>query len=125
MRGQMSIEFIAMVAMAILVGISFLAITNSSLASVGDAQRLEIINDLGYSIQDEIILATTVEDGYMRTFTIPNRADRFIYNLSTSTTGVTLTSGYLTITYAIPQITGTFAKGANTIQKINGEIIVS
>ena len=123
-KGQMAIEFIMMMAAAIIVGSLFLYSAYGLLADRTEEERITALNDLGYAIQDELILAQTVSDGYERTFTVPTLAGRFTYALTSLPGAVTLQSGRTTITYPTPAFTGVIAKGANTIAK-DGAITVT
>jgi hypothetical protein len=124
-NAQLAIEFIMLMAMALIIGALFLASANQLFSDASDHQRVAAINDIGYSIQDEIILALEVTDGYERTLTLPDRADRFLYEIDSQPTRITITSGTVKISYDHPQITGAFTKGENTITKNNGEVTVS
>jgi len=118
-NGQIAIEFILMISMAFLLGVLYLATSSELVFRFSEDQRLAVLNDVGYTVQDELILATTVEDGYSRNFTLPEKADRFPYTITNDATSITLVSGTLTITYDIPTITGAFVKGSNRIVKTN------
>lgn len=113
-----------MIAFAIMIGGVFLASAGRLLLDKSEEQRTAAMNDVGYLIQDEIILASTVSDGYQRTFVLPQRADRFEYSITSFSTAVTITSGKTKITYPIPEISGSIQKGPNTIVK-QGTISVS
>jgi hypothetical protein len=122
-RGQFIIEFTILLALAVLAGIIYLVSATSLLGDVSEQQRVTALNDVGYMVQDEVLLAETVDDGYLRTFTIPQTADRFAYQLTSDETSITLASGSTIITYPLPLVSGTFQKGKNTIAK-NGAITV-
>jgi hypothetical protein len=124
MRGQIIIEFLIVVCLAAFVGIVYLNVGNTLLRDTSEEQRLAALNNVGYTLQDELILATTVEDGYRRAITIPEKADRFSYTLSNDDSTVTLVSGSVRLNYDIPPINGTFHKGSNIIAK-NGDIQVN
>ena len=120
----MTMEFIVMVAFAVIIGLIFLALAGNVFSDVTETQRRDILYDMGYMLQDEIILATQVEDGYTRTILIPNKLDRFPYTISNTPTGITLTSSRVTATFSIPEISGMLAKGPNTITK-DGTVTIS
>lgn len=122
-RGQIAVEFTIMFGFAVLIGLLFLLSANTLFAGVNEDQRRTAIDEVGYAIQDEIILATTVQDGYRRAILVPERADRFTYTLTSTTTAVTLTSGATIITYAHPPIIGQIQKGQNVIVK-DGDVTV-
>ena len=116
-RAQLAIEFVIIVAMAFIIGALFLTSAADIFQRMSDRQRVAALNDVGYRIQDEVILATVVQDGYERTFTVPAKADRFTYGIDSQATRITLTSGTVAISYGIPEIDGAVAKGTNTITK--------
>ncbi len=124
-RAQLSIEFIIILSMAIIIGALFLASAADLFGRESEKQRIAALNDVGYRIQDEVILASDVTDGYERTFIVPDRADRFTYTLSGDATSVTLRSGPVTITYPLPTISGAVTKGSNVITKRNGEVAIA
>lgn len=123
-RAQFALEFIIMVAIALMIGITFLAGSSIVLKDTSELQRLEALNGIGYLLQDEVILATTVEDGYRRKIVLPQRAGRFQYAINTSATSVSLRSGSVDIAYPLPEITGSFKKGTNIIAK-DGAVVIS
>ncbi len=123
-RGQIAVEFVILFAFATIIGLLFLLSAYTLFSGVNDEQRRTAVDEVGYAIQDEIILATTVQDGYQRTFLIPERADRFAYTLTSGQTAFTLTSGAIIITYPHPPITGQVEKGRNLIAK-DGDVTVS
>jgi hypothetical protein len=124
MRGQVVLEFLLMVAIALIIGVVYLSVGTRMLVDTSEQQRIDALDDVGYSVQDEIILATQVADGYKRSFVIPDRADRFTYTMSNSENSLTLASGPTTLVYYLPNITGTFQKGQNVVRK-NGVITVT
>ncbi len=112
-----------LLAIAVLVGLIYLASAGSLMSDVSETQRISALNDVGYMVQDEVLLAESVSDGYARSFSIPATADRFTYAITSDNTSLTLTSGTTTITYPLPPVNGNFQKGQNIIVK-NGTITV-
>lgn len=124
MRGQIVLEFLIIAGIAMLVAALYLAVGANLLSGKSEEQRVSALNNIGYMVQDEIILAGTVEDGYLRSFAIPQKADRFAYTLSNDETMLTLHSGSVIINYPLPRISGTLQQGENTIRK-DGDIVVN
>ncbi len=123
-EGQSAIEFVVMMALALCVGAVFLFAALESLTRSAQRERTAALNDVGYAIQDEVVLAASVQDGYSRTLTVPLLAGRFAYSIASDADAVTLSSGDVTITYPIPHVAGSFAKGANVLRK-RGTIAVT
>ena len=82
MRGQVMLEFILIATVAIIMGIIYLSVGTNLFIDTTEQQRIDALDDIGYAVQDEAILASQVANGYERVFTIPERADRFTYVLS-------------------------------------------
>jgi len=123
--GQTALEFVIAIAVALIFGALFLAVANALLSGSAEQERYAALNRIGYTLQDELILASYVSDGYIRRFDMPERAGRFTYTLTSSTNAVTLRSGSTVITYPLPNATGTFSMGVNEIRKEDGEVTIS
>ena len=119
-RGQLALEFIIMTAFAVIIGMAFLTLTYDTLSDSVERERILAMNEMGYMLQDELILAASVRDGYTRNITIPDRLGRFAYQMNSFEGGLTLTSGPVKITYPVPVVAGTFVMGPNVITKDGG-----
>lgn len=126
-RGQVAIEFVMLSIMGFL--ILFGAII--SLGAINSEKKVERTyietEDLGRSIQEEIILAADLETGYERKFTLPGslsgvEVNYTIGNTSINTSYIKIDSDDLTKIYEIPLVHGTIVTGTNTIKKENGTI---
>lgn len=113
-----------MTAMAFITATVFLISIYGLISDAAEEERLAAINQIAYAIQDEIILATEVEDGYERDFYIPNRAGQFVFTLEGTESSITITSGQLKQSYTIPTIDGVVKIGTNRVRKM-GSIIVT
>ncbi|MGM5481394.1 MAG: hypothetical protein ACQESE_03205 [Nanobdellota archaeon] len=129
-NAQLETEFIILLIMGFFILFTILAI----LITVSDTKREEQfyyeINDLGKSVQQELLLAGQVDDGYIREFYLPQRIDSKIYNVYTGNTSksqsyIIFSFDNQEIFFVIPKIEGVIATGTNTIMKRNGTLIVS
>ncbi len=91
---------------------------------IDDTEELKI-EDFGRSIQEEIILASEVHEGYERTIELPENVNEIKYNVS-------LTGNYLIVSYKdgdiaypLPEVSGSISKGTVTIQNIDGNVQIS
>ncbi len=107
-----------------LIGISYLAGVNNLLKDTSYQQKVTELNSIGYTVQDEVILATSMSDGYVRNFTVPKLAGRFTYAISSDSTSITLVSDDIKIIYDIPDFSGSIVKGNNIISK-NGVLKIN
>jgi hypothetical protein len=113
MKAQIVLEFLLIISLAVIIGVMYIAVGTHIFVDVNEQQRVAALNDVGYLIQDEVVLAASVEDGYTRTFVLPQKADRFTYTITNSNTSVTLASADVTLSYPLPMLSGNLVMGAN------------
>ena len=108
---------LAMIVLIVMIGVIYHMITIYS-----EEKNINQINDLGYSLQSEIILAAEVEPGYLRVMFIPDTVGGFNFTLS-QTTSVNQARSDIILKYRssdflfpIPKVLGTFGKGNNIIR---------
>lgn len=128
-QGQVAIEFLLLIAFSVIL-LLFLITTLSKISSLKtDEKTYYELNDLGRSIQQELLLTTELEDGYIRKINLPETVNGRNYELATNTLSnyvsyMNITFNDELIYYQIPPINGTFSKGDNIISKINNTIFV-
>ena len=115
-----------------LVGLAFLAVIIFVIASAGevkefaDQKNFFLIKDVALTLQKEASIAASVEDGYEREFTLPEKLEsRIDYFIITQNRSITVNSSITVFSVAIPDVTGNFTKGTNKIEKIDGKIYVN
>ena len=125
-RSQVSIEFFIFVGLAFLVAIAFELAALDQLKDFRMQKESDAVRDLALKLQKEVLIAAAVEDGYARTFTIPNKLDNNInYTLTTINWTVTVESKNGIYTVSIPNSIGNISKGAITINKTGGVIYIN
>jgi hypothetical protein len=81
--------------------------------------------DFHYSVQSEFILASQMNDGYVRNFILPTAIENTGYNISIVNKNVALNYGGFTIYRQIPDTIGNFVEGQNTITKRNNTLYLN
>ena len=124
---QSSIEFFTLVGLGLVVAIFFVAFSINEIQEFGDKKEFFLIKDLALKLQKEVGVAANVEDGYIRTFTLPEKLDNIVdYFIIIKNNTITINSSKTVYTVAIPNTAGkNFTKGTNTVEKINGQIYVN
>jgi len=121
-KSQVSFEFFIFVGLAFLMAIAF---ELASLDQLNDF-RLEnenaAVKDLALKLQKEVLIAAYVEDGYSRTFEIPNDIYSLDFSLDVRNSTIAVQSKNSFYIVSIPQSVGNFSKGTNTIKK-SGNIV--
>lgn len=125
MKAQLAIEFIIVTGIVMLIVITALIPLKQMFSSKARQQADKALEDLGLTLQAEIITAAAVKPGYKRIIKLPERINGFDYN-------ITIMQGFLSLTYEngelafpIPKVNGSFEKNAsaNIIEKLEtGEI---
>ncbi|MCF7871938.1 hypothetical protein K9L97_02795 [Candidatus Woesearchaeota archaeon] len=129
-KAQIALEFILLS----ILGFFILFTTIIALGSFSAQKTQEKImieaEDLGRSIQQELLIAADLQDGYQRTINIPEQIEDKKIQITTGTT--TIDTGYFTFTldqielyYETPKITGTLKTGDNQITKTNNTITIT
>ena len=91
-KAQVSAEFFIFVGMAFVIAIAF------SMSSIDHLNYFRLQNeniavkDLALKLQKELLTAANVEDGYVRTFTLPDKLDNINYSLTTQNFTITVES---------------------------------
>ena len=124
-KGQIAIEYLLLTAMGFFFLFTFLAVIIVVSNSKQDEKTYAQLTDLGNSLQQEVLLATTLQDGYKRELYLPDSFYGTTYTIITD--NASLTQSYFTINfdnhelyYVIPHIIGTFNKGTTVLRKDNG-----
>ena len=124
-RGQISAEFIIFLGLAFMTALFFELASLDQLKDFRIKKESEAMNDLALKLQREILLAATVEDGYVRTFSVPQTIDNMNFTLATQNLSIIVQSRNSYFMMPIPTAAGNLSKGANTINKTGGVIHIN
>lgn len=127
-RAQISFEFISMLLIVIL----FIVVLSWSayyfLVDYSEQRNLQRVLDLGSSLQNEVVLAYNVEQGYEREVFVPAMLGSYDVTISMSELGedIIITYKGSEVSFRIPQVSGSFSTGYNTIRKLpDGSVVIS
>ena len=118
-------EFMMMIGLAMIVIIIFIGVIYYLTYNYSEEKNIKRLQDYGYSLQSELILASQVEPGYERVITIPDRINNIDYTISQTPNDLVLTYREADLLFSIPPgITGSpLSKGSNIIRKIDEDIV--
>jgi len=126
MKAQTSMEFFVLVGLAFLATIIFVVASAGQVKEFTDEKNFFLIKDLALTLQKEASIAASVEDGYERKFTLPDKLESKVdYFIITQNRSITVNSSVTVFSVAIPDVIGNFTKGTNKIEKIDGEIYIN
>lgn len=124
-KSQISAEFFVLLGMAFIIAIAFQLVSLDQLNDFRLKNENDAVKDAALKIQKELLIAANVEDGYVRTFTLPSKLNQIDYSLITQNSTVTVTSKNSIYTVSIPNSIGILVKGANKINKTGGVIYIN
>lgn len=122
---QISAEFFVLLGLGLLIAIAFEVASLDQLKDFRLQKENEAVRDLALKLQKELLIAASVEDGYVRFFKIPDNLDTINYSITTTNASIVVKSknGFYIVT--IPLIIGNISKGLNVINKTGGIIYIN
>lgn len=129
-KSQVAIEFLSLTIIGFLILLTMIA----ALGVYSSGKKLEKtyaeIQDIGRTVQQELLIASEVQDGYRREIYIPESVNGIFINLTYGNT--TKNTGYLSfkfenqeVYYEVPQLSGNIGLGVDIISKNNKTINIS
>jgi hypothetical protein len=125
-KAQVAIEFMFMVSLAMLVVVVMIGVLYYLFTDYSEDRNIKRLQDLGYSIQSELILASEVEPGYERTITLPNTVGSADYGISQTENDLVINYRKTELLFSIPKVSGSFSKTPpnNTIRKCEDNTVI-
>jgi hypothetical protein len=124
-QAQAGMEFVYVMGLVLLISTIIIVVAGSKLGDIQNQARLAQLVDVARSARQEIFIAADVEDGYRREFILEQKIRGRPYNITTSANTLLVSEGELEILYTVPQVTGNFQKGQNTIRREAGELYLN
>lgn len=129
-KSQTSMEFFLLMGLAFLAVIIFVGVSANEIKEFKDTKDFLLIKDLALKLQKEVSIAASVEDGYKRDFTLPdkleNSVDYSIVNILDKNNTITINSSKAVFSVRVPLMHGkNFTKGSNTVERISGKIYIN
>jgi len=122
---QVNVEFFIFMGLAFMITIAFGVTSVNQLKDFSNQKENEAVKDLALKLQKELIVAATVEDGYLRVFNISDKLENINYSLTTVNSIITVQSANALYIVSIPNIVGNLSKGKNVINKTGGVIRIN
>ena len=122
---QVALEFSLFVILSFMILGAFLFAIRGRLTELSSERDAKEINDLANRLREEIFLASIVQDGYSREFTLPEKLNSKVYTIEISDGHVIGTLGAHSYTTPAPTVIGTPTTGTNVINKTGGVIYLN
>jgi len=124
-EAQVAFEFSFMVLLAFIFLAVILVIVTFYLERSREQRVGSAMMDAATMVKRELLLATSVEDGYQRNFTLPPKLANTEYTVTNDASTLSLrTMDGQVYMHLIPNVTGSLVKGENRVRRIDGRIIL-
>jgi len=126
-KAQVANEFVILLGVSILIIMVFLSSIANDMDFLVVKKEMNVLSDVGYSVQSELFTAANVRDGYRREFEMPVQFRGVYYN-------ATITNGYLILwsdrtdqhqEFQVPEVVGDVQPGINVIVKKGGVLYLN
>ncbi len=124
-KSQVAMEFIMLIALAFMILIVFTAVTRNQVVDIRKDNEYVALKDIVHAVQSEITIATNVEDGYTRQFSIPGSLDGINYTIEISDSYILAESRHHEYLLNIRPVEGNIIIGVNTIKKEGGIVYLN
>jgi hypothetical protein len=125
-KSQIAMEFILMLLIILLITTTLAWVAYYYVTDYSEKRNVNHLQELGYSLQNEVILAYNVEPGYSRTINIPGELDGYAINISGAPDYITINYKGSEMFFRIPESTGAFTAGNNIIRKTSaGQVSIN
>lgn len=121
---QAATEFIILIGVSLLFFMTFSIIAYYYSQDALYEERRQAILSLGFTLQEELMLISTLQEGVTIEKNLPYSIGRFNYEIITQEEQITISSANIQQTFRTPSIIGSFEKGENIIT-YDGMITIS
>jgi len=123
-KSQVSTEFLIFIGVTVVLVFGIGLQQLSRMSELQSERESEMVYDMALKLQEEIRIASLVEEGYSRNFSIPSRLSELDYEVDISGKFLTVKSNRSFYTVKVPNITGEIIKGYNIITKSGGVVYI-
>jgi len=124
-KAQVAFEFVILIAIMFATMIIFTAFVRDNFSDIQSDSNYFRIKDVALAVQSELYLAVTLEDGYLREFSVPLTLDGLEYNITKQGNNLIFLGGDADYSVTIPVFQGDVEKGNNVISKVGGVVRVN
>ena len=127
-KSQVAIEFVITIGISVFILFLFVAIIQEETIKFNRERELVLVEDLAATLQREFIVAESVNNGYTRTFKIPDTLLGINFTVFAQSQELVVRSVHYESVAALPQNISnviSLKKGVNTIKKEKGVICLN
>ncbi|MBI1936430.1 hypothetical protein HYS31_08415 [Candidatus Woesearchaeota archaeon] len=124
-KSQSSVEFAVLASFMLFVVVGFFAIASYKISESKDESNMKVSESIANLVYTEVEIAKSVNDGYTRTFSLPQSVNGIDYSISLVGNREVIVD-YLGYEYVkFLNATGSVHKGDNTISNSIGKVYIN
>ena len=123
-KSQVSMEFFIFIGLGFIIAITFVIASIDQLNGIRARKEYDAAKDIALKLQKEILVASSVQDGYSRIFQAPDSIIGSNYSITMQNLTLAIKSKSGLYIVSIPKTSGNITNGLNIINKTNGEIYI-
>jgi hypothetical protein len=125
-KAQVAMEFLTLAVIALTTLTIFFFIVNHFSSSYAQERIHTQVEDLGLYLQNELLLADSMQEGYQRKIFIPLTIADQDYQIYSSAGKIVLTYSGTDFVYGVQDtIQGSLSKGDNILTKTESQVVIS
>lgn len=124
-KSQVAMEFLYVIGIVIFISIILSKVVLNYYEEKRNYENIDVAKEIVLNVENEIMLASKVNPGYLRSFEIPENLNNVDYNISVSYDEIVLIYENMSFASRIPNVTGDVLKGVNTIRNVNNKICLN
>ena len=124
-KSQVATEFLIFVGVTVVLVFGIGLLQLSRVSELQSERESEMVYDMALKLQEEIRIASLVEEGYSRNFSMPSRLLEIDYDVEINGKFLTVKSNKSFYTVRVPNMTGEIREGYNIITKSGGVVHIS
>ena len=118
-------EFVTFVALAFMIMVVFAAVVRDRHVTVRREAEYTSVRDVVGMVQAEILIASSVQDGFRRSFEVPDDVEGVVYTIMIQSDFIIAESAHFDHEVAVPPLIGNVTKGTNIIEKRGGLVYLN
>jgi hypothetical protein len=124
-NSQVAMEFVMFILLAFMIMVVFSVVTRGRMIDLREEEEYVALKDVVHAVQSEISIATGVEDGYLREFSIPESLGGVDYTIQISGGYIIAESKNHEYILSVPNVEGNITKGVNQVTKEGGTVYLN
>jgi|TARA_B100002003_G_C13844029_1_gene414089 uncharacterized protein (UPF0333 family) len=121
-KSQIAMEFMLLSGIALILAIIFVSLSISQIKDLYTTKEYLLLKDVALKIQNEISIASYAENGYSRSFKLPDKINNRDYNITIVNNSLTVWTDTSLFFVRVINITGSLTNGTNEISKTSDKI---